>query len=166
MLDAAAALWDCDSRFVGAGGESAIVAGVVDGFSATGRSGGDSRGEVRGWISGRAVRAAGGGRVGAVDAQFAVERRDDYVVGGRSVESGGDPGAGGKSAGDFWSDGELSGWGGGGGGVECGGQRGGGVATGLKSPFYRIPTRLKGRSSTAHQAVFSGQPTGELQRHL
>src|SRR2546430_909581 len=55
VLDAVAAVWDCDSRFVGAGGESAFVARVADGFPATGRSGRDSRGKIRGWISGRAV---------------------------------------------------------------------------------------------------------------
>src|SRR5579864_8929327 len=141
VMDAAAALWNCDSRLVGEGGESAVVARVVDGFPAIGRSGRDSGGKVRGWISGRAVRTAGRSRVGAVDAQFAVKRRDDYVVGGGSVESGGDPCAGGKSACDFGQDGQLSGWGGGGDGVESGGRRGGGVTTGAKALFYRIPTR-------------------------
>src|SRR6476660_7545507 len=85
VLDAAASLWNCDSGFVSAGGESAFVARVADGFPATGRSRGDSRRKVRGRVPGRAIRPARGGGVGTFDAQPAVERRDDYSVGGGSV---------------------------------------------------------------------------------
>src|SRR5580765_3135461 len=127
VLDAAAALWDRDSRFTGARGESAFVARVTDGFPATGRSGRDSRRKVRGWIPRRAVRAAGGGGVGTGDAELAAKRRDDYFVGGGSIESGGNPGAGRESARDFGQNRKLSGWRGRGDGTESGGQRGGGV---------------------------------------
>ena len=77
------------------------VAGIVDGFPAAGGSRRNSRRTVCRWISGRAVCVAGGSGVGAGDAEPAVEWGDDHALGGGSVESGWDSGAGGASAGDL-----------------------------------------------------------------
>ena len=104
VLDAAATVWNCDSRFAGAGVELAAVARIADGIPTARGSRRDSRGAICGRIPRRAVCPAGRGRIGPRDAKLAVEWGDDDAVGGGSVESGRDFGARGEGAGDLGSE--------------------------------------------------------------
>ena len=104
VLDASATVWNCHSRFAGAGGELAAVARIADGIPTARGSRRDPRGPICGRIPGRAVCSASRGRISSRDERFAVEWGDDDTVGGGSVEPRRDFSARGKGAGDFGSE--------------------------------------------------------------
>ncbi len=75
----------------------------------------EDRGEIRGGrfverIPRRAVCPAGGGGIGAGDAQARFACGNDHAVGGRSTEPGGDSGSGRARAGDFREQRYVSRW--------------------------------------------------------
>ena len=84
---------------------------TADGVPAAGGSGRDSWRALCGWLSGGAVRFAGGGGIGACDEETAALGRDYHDLGGRPAEPGGNPRTGRTRALDFRKDRQLQGWG-------------------------------------------------------